>query len=409
MAPPGSIVNISGLTPVDDPAYRYKMPSVFGKIEGRGNGIKTVIPNITDVGLSLHRSPAEVNKFFGCELGAQSSYSPDTDRAVVNGAHTDAVLQQLMHKYIELFVLCPNCRLPETQYKIKSECIWHKCAACGAKEMVDMQHKLCTFILAQDKKSKQEAKKSEKKEKKERKENGNEAAEEKRDKKKDKDSDQKDKKKKDKDKKEKKEKKLKKHDSSNSKDLNGLLDDTEELSLDDNAGLDDAGVMDSAVVATTKFLNDNPGVSVKDIVEYVVNQQMASALLSKDKIHIYIRAVLKPEDITSDFFKKGTMKKHVPVIRAITNNSPIMERHLIGALEGLCLNMDNTKAFAVFIKQLYEQDALEEDTILEWAAEGRSEYTLETVDEESRAALRAEAEPVVAWLQEEDDDDSDGQ
>jgi translation initiation factor 5 len=243
MAPPGSIVNISGLTPVDDPAYRYKMPSVFGKIEGRGNGIKTVIPNITDVGLSLHRSPAEVNKFFGCELGAQSSYSPDTDRAVVNGAHTDAVLQQLMHKYIELFVLCPNCRLPETQYKIKSECIWHKCAACGAKEMVDMQHKLCTFILAQDKKSKQEAKKSEKKDKKERKENGNEAAEEKRDKKKDKDSDQKDKKKKDKDKKEKKEKKVKKHDSSNSKDLNGLLDDTEELSLDDNAGLDDAGVM----------------------------------------------------------------------------------------------------------------------------------------------------------------------
>lgn len=71
--------------------------------------------------------------------------------------------------------------------------------------------------------------------------------------------------------------------------------------------------------------------------------------------------------------------------------------------------MDNTKAFAVLIKHLYEQDALEEDTILEWAAEGRSEYTLETVDEESRAALRAEAEPIVAWLQEEDDDDSDGQ
>ncbi len=148
---------------------------------------------------------------------------------------------------------------------------------------------------------------------------------------------------------------------------------------------------------------------MKDIVEYVVNQQMASALLSKDKIHIYIRSVLKPQDVTPDFFKKGTIKKYVPVIRAITNNSTIMERHLIGALEGLCLNMDNTKAFAVLIKQLYEQDALEEDTILEWAAEGRSEYTLEAVDEETRAALRAEAEPIVAWLQEDDDDDSDGQ
>ena len=36
----GQIINIAGLTPVDDPEYRYKMPAVFGKIEGSGNGIK---------------------------------------------------------------------------------------------------------------------------------------------------------------------------------------------------------------------------------------------------------------------------------------------------------------------------------------------------------------------------------
>ena len=63
----GSIINISGTTPVDDPAYRYKMPAVFGKVEGSGNGIKTAIPNIAEVALSLHRAPGEVNKFFGCE------------------------------------------------------------------------------------------------------------------------------------------------------------------------------------------------------------------------------------------------------------------------------------------------------------------------------------------------------
>jgi translation initiation factor 5 len=128
------------------------MPTIYGKIEGKGNGIKTVLPNLSDVAQALKRDSAEVNKFFGTELGAQTTYSSESDRAVVNGAHTDATLQGLMHKYIELFVLCPNCRLPETEYKIKSGAVYHKCMACGAKEMVDMSHKLCTFILGQDKK-----------------------------------------------------------------------------------------------------------------------------------------------------------------------------------------------------------------------------------------------------------------
>jgi translation initiation factor 5 len=155
----GTIINIAGTTPVDDPEYRYKMPAVFGKIEGSGNGIKTAIPNISDLADSLHRQPGEVNKFFGTELGAQTRYSADTDRAIVNGAHTDATLQELVHRYIEKFVLCPNCRLPETDYRVKNEMISHKCKACGAKETVDMQHKLCNYILAENKKTKKEGKK----------------------------------------------------------------------------------------------------------------------------------------------------------------------------------------------------------------------------------------------------------
>jgi translation initiation factor 5 len=139
------------------------MPTVFGKLEGKGNGSKTVVPNISEVALSLHRDPGEVNKFFGCELGSQTTYNTETDRAIVNGHHTDTVLQQLIHKYIQLFVICPNCGLPETEYKIKAGVIFHKCAACGAKEMVDMTHKLCTFILAQDKKARADAKKEGKK------------------------------------------------------------------------------------------------------------------------------------------------------------------------------------------------------------------------------------------------------
>jgi translation initiation factor 5 len=156
----------------------------MGKVEGRGNGIKTAIPNMTQLAFSLHRDPAEVTKFFGTELGAQTTWDKDTERSIVNGAHTTQDLQTNLFKYIEKFVLCPNCRLPETgtdllyfvrrvlqrtsglkrpEYKMKKDdTIFSKCAACGASEMLDMTHKLTTFILAQDKKLKKDKKDKEK-------------------------------------------------------------------------------------------------------------------------------------------------------------------------------------------------------------------------------------------------------
>ncbi len=44
------------------------------KIEGRGNGIKTVIVNAEDVSDALHRPVTHLVKYFGGELGAQSKY-----------------------------------------------------------------------------------------------------------------------------------------------------------------------------------------------------------------------------------------------------------------------------------------------------------------------------------------------
>mmetsp|Transcript_19399 Transcript_19399/g.33633 ORF Transcript_19399/g.33633 Transcript_19399/m.33633 type:complete len:231 (-) Transcript_19399:173-865(-) len=162
-------INIRGLEAIDDPAYRYKMPKIIGKVEGRGNGIKTRIVNITELATSLHRDPGEVCKFFGCELGAQTKWVEEEEKALVNGAHSDNDLQQMVFRYCQAFVLCPNCRLPETDYKIKSETIWHKCMACGAKEMVDMQHKLTTYILGNVKKAKLAEKAKKKKEEKKKK------------------------------------------------------------------------------------------------------------------------------------------------------------------------------------------------------------------------------------------------
>jgi len=144
------IVNIAGSTGQNqgDTFYRYKMPQLLTKIEGKGNGIKTVIPNMVDIAKALARPPTYPTKYFGCELGAQTTFDEKNERYIVNGAHDASRLRELLTTFIDKFVLCPACKNPETElYITKKEVIYRDCKACGHREDVDMKHKLTTFIL----------------------------------------------------------------------------------------------------------------------------------------------------------------------------------------------------------------------------------------------------------------------
>lgn len=137
-------VNIGG---GDDAFNRYKMPTVVGKVEGKGNGIKTRIDNCENVAKALHRPPGYVCKFFGCELGALTKIDEKEGIYIVNGAFEDRVLQDAVKKFIEMFVLCAKCKLPETDMKVKKNGdIRQLCNACGDDSICDMTHKLCTYI-----------------------------------------------------------------------------------------------------------------------------------------------------------------------------------------------------------------------------------------------------------------------
>uniref|UniRef100_G3TWB1 Eukaryotic translation initiation factor 5 n=1 Tax=Loxodonta africana TaxID=9785 RepID=G3TWB1_LOXAF len=140
-------VNVNGS--VSDQFYRYKMPCLIAKVEGKGNGIKTVIVNMVDVAKALNRPPTYPTKYFGCELGAQTQFDVKNDRYIVNGSHEANKLQDMLDGFIRKFVPCPECENPETDLHVNpmKQTIGNSCKACGYRGMLDTHHKLCTFIL----------------------------------------------------------------------------------------------------------------------------------------------------------------------------------------------------------------------------------------------------------------------
>lgn len=71
---------------VTDIFYRYKMPRISAKVEGKGNGIKTVIVNMAEVAKAIGRPATYPTKYFGCELGAQTQFDYKVSRG--EGHHT---------------------------------------------------------------------------------------------------------------------------------------------------------------------------------------------------------------------------------------------------------------------------------------------------------------------------------
>ncbi|KXT07032.1 hypothetical protein AC578_7109 [Pseudocercospora eumusae] len=141
------MANVNIRRDVADPFYRYKMERLQSKVEGKGNGIKTVIVNLSNVAHQLARPPNYVIKYFGFELGAQTNIDPKDDRWIINGAHEASKLQDHLDGFINKFVLCKDCKNPETVINIKDGDILLDCKACGKISKADLRHKLSSFIL----------------------------------------------------------------------------------------------------------------------------------------------------------------------------------------------------------------------------------------------------------------------
>ncbi|KAH9598915.1 Translation initiation factor IF2/IF5 [Trypanosoma melophagium] len=137
----------------DDIYYRYKMPAIQTKVEGSGNGIKTVFPNIHDVCLAINRPEAILMKFFQSEIGAQRTVLEKDDKFLIMGSHTEERVQEKVYDFVRKFVLCRHCRNPETQLfversKKNSSPISLSCGACGkVMKLMDLDPRYVTALV----------------------------------------------------------------------------------------------------------------------------------------------------------------------------------------------------------------------------------------------------------------------
>ncbi|KAL7611363.1 hypothetical protein Lser_V15G12548 [Lactuca serriola] len=374
----------------DDAFYRYKMPKMITKIEGRGNGIKTNIVNMVDVAKALARPPSYTTKYFGCELGAQSKFDEKTGVSLVNGSHDTAKLAGLLEIFIKKYVQCYGCGNPETEVLItKTQMVQLKCAACGFISDVDMRDKLTSFILKnppEQKKSKD--KKALRRAEKERLKEGEAADEE------------------NKKVKSKKKGKEVKPTSSPPADVADVDDDNIQWQTDTSAEAARQRVQEqlSAVTADMVMLLDEPEEvktphqilveKVKEDLEKGVGPDvMMSALTGtrKENVNAVYEGLF---DGVEKGFAKVVVKRR-KYLAAVVADGEEGQMMLLGAVEEYCGKVKNpvaVKEVALVLKALYDADVVEEEYVVKWYEEGLKGGNKDSV-------IWRNAKPFVEWLQ----------
>lgn len=376
---------------VDDKFYRYKMPSLLTKIEGKGNGIKTVIPNMSDVSRALSRPPTYPTKFFGCELGAQTTFNEKDDRYIVNGAHDATRLRELLDAFIDKFVLCAECKNPETDLIVdsKTENISRDCKACGARTDVDMRHKLTTFIIKNPPKKAKKDKKPKAEGKEKEGGSGEEEAED---------------------------------GASDDEFTKKLKAEAAELPTAEEAargGANEDWSLDTSAAAVQARQKEMAGLTLGDSDEDAEgadpyselavwlegNRESSAVDIYKKVEDLGIERKHKTAEILGRALFTENIEKEIPTYGALLAKVVTSEKHqksLLGGVERF-VGVEHPNLIPTVPKILmafYQADILEEEVILQWGTHVSKKY----VDRDVSKRVRKAADPFIKWLNEADEE-----
>jgi len=109
---------------------RFEMPKAESLIEGS----KTIISNFPQICSYLRRDQDHVAKFLLRELATPGSI--ENNRLILNRKIMGSKINEKLDAYVEEFVICRECKKPDTELIKQEKFMFIKCSACGAKHSV---------------------------------------------------------------------------------------------------------------------------------------------------------------------------------------------------------------------------------------------------------------------------------
>ena len=104
------------------------------KAEGHLQGGKTIISNFVQIASCLRREPGHLAKFLFKELAAPGQIAGE--RLILTRRISSQIINEKIKKYVKGFVMCPNCKKPDTELIEEKGQKFIKCLACGTKKPV---------------------------------------------------------------------------------------------------------------------------------------------------------------------------------------------------------------------------------------------------------------------------------
>ena len=116
--------------PIKDSGERFEIP----KIQGHAEGTKTILTNLPQIASTLRRDQEHLLKFLLKELATSGKIKDN--RVILQRRIPSSKINEKIEQYTNEFVLCKECKKPDTEIIKQDRFSFLHCLACGAKHSV---------------------------------------------------------------------------------------------------------------------------------------------------------------------------------------------------------------------------------------------------------------------------------